>query len=88
MPASSTGVPNTRLPRGARQSNTTCATTGRCSRRLYRDAPGRPSYQVGVRYLLVTDRVELFASGGSRLGDRGDTWFAKFGARIQTWKLF
>jgi len=55
---------------------------------LYRDAPGRPSYQLGIRYLLVTDRVELFASGGSRLGDRGDTWFAKFGARIQTWKLF
>ena len=35
---------------------------------LYRDAPGRPNYQLGVRYLLVTDRVELFASGGSRLG--------------------
>ena len=55
---------------------------------LFRDAPGRPSYQVGIRYLLVTDPVELFASYGSRLGESGDTWFAKFGARIQTWKLF
>lgn len=55
---------------------------------LFRDAPGRPSYQVGLRYLLITDRVELFVSGGDRLHGGSDTWFAKFGVRFQTWKLF
>ena len=55
---------------------------------LFRDGPGRPSYQLGVRYTLVTDRVELFLSGGDRLGGEGSSWFAKFGVRFQTWKLF
>ncbi|HVF65702.1 MAG TPA: hypothetical protein VNE58_17080 [Casimicrobiaceae bacterium] len=54
---------------------------------IFRDAPGRPSYQIGLRYLLVTDRVELFLSGGDRFGGSGD-WFAKFGVRFQSWKLF
>ncbi len=55
---------------------------------VYRDAPGRPSFQLGIRYLLITDRVELFLSGGDRLHGNGETWFAKFGVRFQTWKLF
>jgi hypothetical protein len=54
----------------------------------FRDEPGRPKFQLGVRYLLVTDRVELFASGGDSFASRGNGWFAKFGVRFQTWKLF
>jgi hypothetical protein len=56
---------------------------------VYRDGPGRPAYQLGVRYTLVTDRVELFLSGGDRFGDREENgWFAKFGVRFESWKLF
>jgi len=55
---------------------------------VFRDEPGRPKFQLGVRYTLVTDRVELFASGGDAIDSRGDGWFAKFGVRFQTWKLF
>lgn len=55
---------------------------------LFRDEPGRPKYQLGVRYVLVTDRVELFASGGDSLDRSAHGWFAKFGVRFQTWKLF
>lgn len=55
---------------------------------VYRDGPGRPSYQLGLRYLLVTDRVELFISGGDRIGGDPGGWFAKFGVRFQSWKLF
>jgi hypothetical protein len=54
---------------------------------VFRDGPGRASYQLGVRYTLVTDRVELFASGGERFGG-GSDWFAKFGVRFQSWPLF
>ncbi|HVE50303.1 MAG TPA: hypothetical protein VNG69_11880 [Casimicrobiaceae bacterium] len=55
---------------------------------IFRDSPGRPSYQIGLRYLLVTDRVELFVSGGDRLGGESKNWFAKFGVRFQSWQLF
>jgi hypothetical protein len=55
---------------------------------IFRDEPGRPKFQLGLRYTLVTDRVELFVSGGDRIGGNGDSWFAKFGVRFQTWKLF
>lgn len=55
---------------------------------IYRDEPGRAKFQLGVRYTMVTDRVELFLSGGDRFGGGGDGWFAKFGVRFQTWKLF
>jgi hypothetical protein len=56
---------------------------------VYRDGPGRPGYQVGVRYTLVTDRVELFLSGGDRFGHHEEKqWFAKFGVRFESWKLF
>jgi len=55
---------------------------------VYRDAPGRPNFQLGIRYTLITDRVELFFSGGDRLHGSSETWFAKFGVRFQTWKLF
>lgn len=56
---------------------------------VFRDGPGRPGYQLGIRYTLVTDRVELFLSGGDRLGRvEGDNWFAKFGVRFQSWDLF
>ena len=54
---------------------------------VFRDGPGRPSFQLGLRYTLVTDRVELFVSGGDRFGS-GDDWFAKFGVRFQSWPLF
>jgi len=54
----------------------------------FRDEPGRPKFQLGVRHVLVTDRVELFASGGDSFATRGNGWFAKFGVRFQTWKLF
>jgi hypothetical protein len=55
---------------------------------VYRDEPGRPKYQLGLRYTLVTDRVELFISGGDRINGNAESWFAKFGVRFQTWKLF
>jgi len=54
----------------------------------FRDEPGRPKYQLGVRYVLVTDRVELFLSGGDAFASRGNGWFAKFGVRFQTSRLF
>ena len=55
---------------------------------VYRDSPGRPFYQAGIRFTLVQDRVELFASGGDRIGGARGEWFAKFGVRFQSWKLF
>ena len=55
---------------------------------IYRDAPGRPNFQLGLRYMLITDRVELFISGGDQFNGNADSWFAKFGVRFQTWKLF
>jgi hypothetical protein len=54
----------------------------------FRDEPGRAKYQLGVRHVLVTDRVELFASGGDSFATRGSAWFAKFGVRFQTPRLF
>jgi hypothetical protein len=55
---------------------------------LFRDEPGRPKFQLGARHVLVTDRVELFASGGDSLDSGRNGWFAKFGVRFQTWTLF
>lgn len=55
---------------------------------IFRDSPRRPSYQFGLRYVLVADRVELFVSGGDRLGGESKNRFAKFGVRFQSWTLF
>lgn len=54
----------------------------------YRDSPGRPFYQAGIRFTMVQDRVELFVSGGDRIGGERSEWFVKFGVRMQSWKLF
>jgi hypothetical protein len=55
---------------------------------VFRNAPGRPSYQAGIRFTMVQDRVELFLTGGDRIGGQGGEWFVKFGARLQSWKWF
>jgi hypothetical protein len=55
---------------------------------VYRDAPGRPTYQAGIRLTAVQDRVEVFLSGGDHPGGERGEWFAKLGVRLQSWKWF
>ena len=50
---------------------------------VFRDSPGRPSFQLGVRYTAIEDRLELFASGGDRVHGGGDGPFFKAGLRLQ-----
>ncbi len=51
---------------------------------VYRDAPGAGKYQVGLRYVVIADRFELFTSYGDKLGERQGHWYATFGLRLQT----
>jgi hypothetical protein len=50
---------------------------------VFRDAPGRPNAQAGVRYTVIEDALELFASIGERIGGGGDGPFVKAGLRLQ-----
>jgi hypothetical protein len=51
---------------------------------ITRSEPGRGEYQVGARYAIVQDWLEVYASYGNRLGGPSDQWTATFGTRIQT----
>ncbi len=52
---------------------------------LFRDEKGPGKYQVGLRYALVPDRFEAYASYGSRLGTTAsESWWAVVGIRINT----
>ena len=50
---------------------------------LFHFEPGRPFYQVGVRYELVKDLLQLDATYGDRLVSQGERWFT-IGVHIQT----
>jgi len=50
---------------------------------VVRDAPGRPNVQAGVRYTVVEDALELFASIGDRIRGSGEGPFVKAGLRVQ-----
>jgi hypothetical protein len=49
----------------------------------YRDSPGRPHFQLGVRRTIIADRLEVFASAGDQLHGTSDTRFLKIGMRLQ-----
>jgi hypothetical protein len=50
----------------------------------FRAEPGPTRYQVGVRFIIVPDRFEAYASYGNRFNGSSDQWFAIFGIRLQT----
>ena len=45
---------------------------------------GRASHQVGVRYWIIPDRVQLDATYGSRAGERPDDRWFSVGLRLLT----
>jgi hypothetical protein len=50
----------------------------------FRDEPGRVKYQVGVRYIVIPDRLEAYASYGNRFSSLSSQWSAIIGIRVQT----
>ena len=50
----------------------------------FRDEPGSTKYQVGVRFIIVPDRFEAYASYGNRFNGSSDQWSAIIGIRLQT----
>lgn len=50
----------------------------------FRDEPGRGKYQVGVRYIVIPDRFEAYASYGNRFNGPPGQWSVIAGIRIQT----
>ena len=50
----------------------------------FRDEPGSTKYQVGVRFIIVPDRFEAYASYGNRFNGPSDQWSAIIGIRVQT----
>ncbi|MFO1324654.1 MAG: hypothetical protein U1F15_11390 [Burkholderiales bacterium] len=50
----------------------------------FRDEPGTAKYNVGVRFAIVPDRFEAYASYGNRFGSASDAWFAIVGIRLQS----
>lgn len=50
----------------------------------FRDEPGSTKYQVGVRFIVVPDRFEAYASYGNRFNGSSDQWSAIIGIRAQT----
>ena len=52
---------------------------------IFRDEKGAGKYQVGLRYAIVPDRFEAFASYGNRLGNPIEaSWWATLGIKINT----
>jgi hypothetical protein len=51
---------------------------------IFKDEPGRGGAQVGVRFLAIPNRFELYASYGWRLGSGPADGWATFGIRLQT----
>jgi hypothetical protein len=50
---------------------------------IFRSEPGKPFYQVGLRYWLVKDRVQMDATYGDRFGSQGSHWVS-IGLRLLT----
>ena len=46
--------------------------------------PGSGKYQVGVRYIVIPDRFEAYASYGNRFNGPSGEWSAIVGIRLQT----
>lgn len=52
---------------------------------VFRDEKGPGKYQLGLRYAIVPERFEVYASYGNKLGSTtGDSWWAVAGIRINT----
>jgi hypothetical protein len=49
----------------------------------FRDEPGRAKYQVGLRYILIPDRFETYASYGNRFSGSFDQRSVIIGIRVQ-----
>ena len=44
---------------------------------MFRSERGRPFYQVGLRYWIVKDRLQMDATYGNRaVSDTGERWFS------------
>jgi hypothetical protein len=53
---------------------------------VYHDEPGTGKAQVGIRFVVVPDRFEVYGSYGERFANHGD-WWAIVGVRLQSRKL-
>ena len=51
---------------------------------IFRDEPGAGKFQAGLRWIVVPDRLEAFASYGNRLHPLPGAWSVVTGIRIQT----
>jgi hypothetical protein len=52
---------------------------------VFRNEKGPGKYQVGLRYAIVPERFEVYASYGNKLGSTAsDSWWAVAGIRINT----
>lgn len=52
---------------------------------IFRNEKGPGKYQLGLRYTIVPERFEAYASYGNKLGgSTGDSWWAVAGIRINT----
>jgi len=51
---------------------------------VFRDEPGSTKYQVGARYIIVPNRLEAYASYGSRINGSPEQWSGVIGIRVQT----
>jgi hypothetical protein len=50
---------------------------------IFHIEPGRPFYQVALRYMIVKDRVQVDATYGNRMGSENEHWIS-IGLRLQT----
>lgn len=51
---------------------------------VFRDEPGRAKFQVGLRYVAIADRFEVFLSYGNRFHGTSDHGWVVAGIRLQT----
>jgi len=51
---------------------------------IFRDEPGTGKYQLGLRYIVVPDRLEAYVSYGNRFNGPSGQWSAIVGIRVQT----
>lgn len=51
---------------------------------VFRDEPGSGKYQVGMRWIVIPNRFEAYASYGNRFIGSSDQWSATIGVRVQT----
>ena len=50
----------------------------------FRDQPGTGKYQVGMRWIVLPNRFEAYASYGNLFRGSADRWSAIIGIRLQT----